>query len=114
MANKGRTTHGHTTGGIETTEYRAYSLMKNKCYNPNYIRYDLYGGKGIKVCEEWCNSFITFFNDMGIAPPGAILGRLDENEDFSPDNCRWMSKGDYFKSLPSSYSFREKQHTHAG
>jgi hypothetical protein len=99
--------HGHTRGGIESIEYRTYSGMKNKCCNPNYVRYDLYGGRGITICEEWMNSFEQFLIDLGPMPDGAVLGRIDENKNFDPENARWMSKGDYIRSLPSSFGYRK-------
>jgi hypothetical protein len=116
MARNGKgVIHGHTIGGIESAEYRLYYGMKNKCYNLHYIRYDLYGGRGIKVCKRWLESFRNFLDDMGKLPEGgAILGRLDENKDFSPDNCRWMSRGEYIRSLPTSFAYRSKNNKVAG
>ncbi len=111
MAGNGKgVTHGHTINGVESTEYRLYYAMRNKCYNPHYSRYDLYGGKGIKVCERWLESFQNFLDDMGLTPPGTVLGRLNENEDFSPQNCKWMAKGEYIRSLPSSFAHRKMPH----
>ena len=48
-------------GLVYTPEYRVWSGMKQRCYNPKGPRFDRYGARGIKVCERWLNSFENFF-----------------------------------------------------
>lgn len=68
--------------------------MKNRCSNPNDQAYDIYGAKGIKVCQEWDTSFLAFYNwakKTGYEE-GLTLDRLDSDKDYQPDNCRWITR----------------------
>lgn len=88
-------THGHAVRGAMTPEYVAYREMKKRCYNPNWVRYDRYGGRGIKVCDRWLESYSNFLADMGSKPsPQHTLDRLDNNADYTPDNCQWATKAE--------------------
>ena len=63
--------------------------MKNKCYNPNNKWFKDYGGKGIRVCEEWCESFESF-REWALTNgyrENLDLSRKDINLDFTPENC---------------------------
>lgn len=87
------TTHGHTKGGAISSEYRSWESMKKRCTNPNNKHYKNYGGRGIKVCERWLNSFEAFYADMGAKPfEGAQLDRIKTNGDYAPKNCRWVTR----------------------
>lgn len=69
--------------------YRSYDHMKQRCLNPNNHAYPRYGGRGIKICERWLESYANFHEDMGTRPPNTSLERKDSNKDYSPDNCVW-------------------------
>jgi hypothetical protein len=64
--------------------------MRDRCSNPNRHDWHRYGGAGITVAPEW-NSFEQFVVDMGNAPPGRTLDRIDGSKGYGPDNCRWAT-----------------------
>jgi len=74
---------------------RIYRGIINRCYNKNNERYKDYGGRGITVCERWLdknNGFENFFKDMGSRPGTKYqLHRIDNDENYCPENCRWVS-----------------------
>lgn len=80
-------------GMCKSTEYTSWKEMKRRCYNPNYPDYDLYGGKGITVCQHWLDAFVNFFDDMGPKPfPEATVDRISGEGNYEKNNCRWATK----------------------
>lgn len=86
--------HGNSRVGKMTAEYRAWLKMISRCYNKNHNSYENYGGRGIKVCDRWLNSFANFLLDMGQKPSAShSLDRFPNNDgDYEPGNCRWATK----------------------
>jgi|TARA_Y100000034_G_C6910629_1_gene425103 hypothetical protein len=80
-------------GRKNTTEYTSWYGMKRRCCDKNHPSYPNYGGRGIQVCDRWENSFENFYEDMGDKPrEDYSLDRIDLNENYTPQNCRWASR----------------------
>lgn len=81
-----------TTHGMSRTRvYKIWAGMISRCRNPSDEKSKrLYSDKGIEVCERW-KTFENFFQDMGDAPIGASIDRIDGSKNYEPSNCRWAT-----------------------
>lgn len=76
--------------------YPVWKTMRQRCNNPNNVKYPRYGGRGITICKEWSlpngEGFLNFLRDMGERPfPDASIDRVDNNGNYETTNCKWSS-----------------------
>ena len=80
-------------GGCGSSTYNSWHSMLQRCTNDNNPRYEIYGGRGIKVCDKWFD-FESFLKDMGQRPNDHTLDRIDTNKGYFKENCKWSNLSD--------------------
>lgn len=88
--------------GVKVNDLRLYHTwmdMKSRCYDKNVEAYRFYGARGIKICHEWRNNFMAFYN-WALAngyQEHLTIDRIDSGGDYSPENCQWLTRSDNAK-----------------
>ena len=91
------------------TGHRLYTIwanMKQRCNNPKAHEYAAYGGRGIKVCDEWLHDVKAFY-DWAMANGYAdnlTIDRIDNDKGYHPNNCRWIPKAEQYSNMQSTRS----------
>jgi len=86
-------------GGYNDPEYCVWEGIIQRCTNKNSSSYHLYGGRGIRVSDEWRKSYAAFISDMGRRPDITYsIDRIDNSEGYHKDNCRWATKREQMRN----------------
>lgn len=99
--------HGYGHGSKDRL-YRIWCGMRQRCNNPNHHAKQWYGGKGIKVCDEW-NDFLVF-KDWAMSNGYAenlSIDRIDSAKDYCPENCQWLTISDNVAKANKNHTTRK-------
>lgn len=91
-------------GLSRTPEFRIWATMLSRCRNPNVEKYAEYGGRGIRVCDAWTESFEAFYRDVGPRPsPRHSLDRLENSGHYEPGNVAWRTAKQQARNRRSTF-----------
>lgn len=84
--------------------------MIQRCHNPKNTEYRNYGARGIRVCQEWRDSFEVFFASVGLRPsPEMTLDRIENDGHYAPGNVRWATRSEQMNNTRLSRAARSQR-----
>ena len=93
-------------------EYRIWCAMKDRCNRQKNKNYADYGGRGIRVCNEWNDSFEAFYSSVGQRPTSLhSIDRIDNDGDYEPGNVRWATQSDQARNTRTTRKYTYKGET---
>ena len=101
-------------GMARTRLYRSWTSMRNRCNWKKDKEYKHYGGRGIKVCDEWQNNFEPFM-EWALSngyDDTLTIDRIDVNGNYEPDNCRWITRKEQNNNMTSNVRLTHNGVTH--
>jgi hypothetical protein len=88
---------------IERSIFFRWKSIKDRCLNPSNATYADYGGRGIKICDQWVNNFMQFVADVGLPEsPELELDRTNNNGNYEPGNVRWVTRTTNMRNVRSN------------
>lgn len=94
--------------------YTVWCHIKARCYNTHDKSYKYYGGRDIKMCDEWYNNYVTF-KDWAVNngySKGLTIDRIDVNGNYEPNNCRWVTMKQQSRNTRRNRYFTINGETH--
>jgi len=97
--------YAHKHGLKNTKAYSAWIDIMRRCYDKKRPAYKYYGARGIKVCNKWLN-VVNFISDMGQPKPQMTIERVDNNKNYSKNNCKWATQKEQSRNKRTNYKIK--------